>query len=216
MPSSFQQNQHLTITKPSQSKEPQRQILVLKQKRTDHSVSSSEQTATIINQKDMVKPQTVQQFLQLQQQKLQKQQQMQLKLLQRKQIQQQMLQQNKQQVIIRKSDVDDNMETGDGEHPQVIFVKQGPRGVQTETQQITQQQLQQLLMMRPQQQTGQSTQVVMVKQPGNDQQKPIAIKVCHKTFGLIVQITNRAVFNSCSSYYIHIEFIQINSMWITY
>lgn len=102
---------------------------------------------------------------------------MQLKLLQRKQIQQQTLQQNKQQVIIRKSDVDDKkIETGDSDHPQVIFVKQGPRGVQTEAQQITQQQLQQLLLMRPQQ-TGQQTQVVMVKQPGNDQ-KSIALKVC--------------------------------------
>jgi len=146
--------------------------------------------ATVVNHNDTMKPQTVQQFLQLQQQqKLQKQQEMQLKLLQRKQVQQQTLQQTKQQVIIRKSDVDDNTEMGDGEHPQVIFVKQSPRGVQTETQQITQQQLQQLLMMRPQQQTGQSAQVVMVKQPGNDQ-KPITIKVC----GVIIEITNLLVF----------------------
>lgn len=132
----------------------------------------------MVNQTDTLKPQTVQQFIQLQQQqKLLKQQQMQLKLLQRKQIQQQTLQQNKQQVIIRNSDADDKSETADAEHPQVIFVKQGPRGVQTEAQQITQQQLQQLLMMRPQQQTGQQTQVVMVKQPGSEQ-KPIALKVC--------------------------------------
>lgn len=119
---------------------------------------------------------------------MQKQQQMQLKLLQRKQIQQQTLQQNKQQVIIRKSDVDDKKtEVGDGEHPQVIFVKQGPRNVQTEPPHITQQQLQQLLMMRPQQQTGQlgqGAQVVMVKQPGSDQ-KPIALKVSLKNiFGI--------------------------------
>lgn len=110
------------------------------------------------------------------QQKLQKQQQMQLKLLQRKQIQQQTSQQNKQQVIIRKTDVDDKAEAGDVEQPQVIFLKQGPRNVPQEAQQITQQQLQQLLMLRPQQQTGQA-QVVMVKQQGNDQ-KPIALKVC--------------------------------------
>lgn len=177
-PSNFQHDHHLTITKSPQNKEPQRQILVLKQKRSDHPISTSEQNTTIVGQPDPGKPQTVQQFIQLQQQqKLQKQQQMQLKLLQRKQIQQQTLQQNKQQVIIRKSDIDDKTETGDGEHPQVIFVKQSPRGVQTEPQQITQQQLQQLLMMRPQQQTGQQAQVVMVKQPGNDQ-KPIALKVC--------------------------------------
>lgn len=178
MTSSIQHDHHHTITKSPQSKEPQRPILVLKQKRTDRFVSNCEQTAaTIVNQKDTMKPQTVQQFLQLQQQqKLQKQQQIQL--LQRKQIQQQ----NKQQVIIRKSDVDDIAEKGDSDHPQVIFVKQSPaRSVQTDTQQITQQQLQQLLMMRPQQQTGQPTQVVMVKQPGNDQ-KSIAIKVCHMTY----------------------------------
>lgn len=151
---------------------------MLKQKRSDHPISSSEQNTTIVSQSDSVKPQTVQQFIQLQQQqKLQKQQQMQLKLLQRKQIQQQTLQQNKQQVIIRKSEIDDKTEAGDGEHPPVIFLKQSPRGVQTEPQQITQQQLQQLLMMRSQQQTGQQAQVVMVKQPGNDQ-KPIALKVC--------------------------------------
>lgn len=169
-PSNFQHDHHLTIAKSPQNKELQRQILVLKQ-------ASSEQTTNPINQTDTIKPQNIQHLLQLQQQqKLQKQQQMQLKLLQRKQIQQQTLQQNKQQVIIRKSDMEDKTETGEGEHPQVIFVKQGPRGVQTqEAQQITQQQLQQLLMMRPQQQTGQ--QVVMVKQSGNDQ-KPIALKVC--------------------------------------
>lgn len=177
--SNFQRD-HLTVTKSSQSKDPPRQILVLKQKRPEHSTSNSEQTTNVVSQADTVKPQAVQQLLQLQQQqKLQKQQQMQLKLLQHKQIQQQSLQQNKQQVIIRKSDVDDKIEAGDGEHPQVIFVKQGPRGVQTEAQHITQQQLQQLLMMRPQQSTGQlgqGTQVVMVKQPGSDQ-KPIALKV---------------------------------------
>lgn len=168
--SNFQHDHHLTIAKSPQNKELQRQILVLKQ-------ASSEQTTNPISQADTIKPQNIQHLLQLQQQqKLQKQQQMQLKLLQRKQIQQQTLQQNKQQVIIRKSDMDDKTETGEGEHPQVIFVKQGPRGVQTqEAQQITQQQLQQLLMMRPQQQAGQ--QVVMVKQSGNDQ-KPIALKVC--------------------------------------
>lgn len=176
-PSNFQQDHHITITKSPQNKELQRQILVLKQKRSDHSASTPEQNATIISQTDSVKPQTVQQFLQLQQQqKLQKQQQMQLKLLQRKQIQQQTLQQNKPQVIIRKSDVDDKTEAVEGEHPQVKFVIQGPRGVQTEAQQITQQQFQQLLMIRPQQQTGQQAQVVMVKQPGSDQ-KPISLKV---------------------------------------
>lgn len=181
VPSNFQHEHHVTITKSPQSKEPQRQIVVLKQKRSDLPISTSEQT-TNVGQNDTVKAQTVQQFFQLQQQqKLQKQQQMQLKLLQRKQIQQQTLQQNKQQVIIRKSDIDDTAEAGDGEHSQVIFVKQGPRGVQTEAQQITQQQLQQLLMMRPQQQTGQQTQVVMVKQSGNDQ-KPIALKVCYTVF----------------------------------
>jgi len=177
--SNFKHDNHLTIAKTPQNKESQRQILVLKQKPLGHSIS--EQTTNIVNQTDNVKPQTVQQFLQIQQQqKLQKQQQMHLKLLQRKQIQQQTLQQSKQQVIIRKSDVDDKTESGDSEHPQVIFVKQSPRGVQTEPQQITQQQLQQLLMMRQhtQQQTGQQTQVVMVKQPGNDQ-KPIALKVCY-------------------------------------
>lgn len=121
-----------------------------------------------------MKTQTVQQYLQLQQQ--QKQQQMQLKLLQRKQT----LQQNKQQVIIRKSDIDDKTEAGDGEHSQVKYVIQGPRGVQTEAQQITQQQLQQLLMVRPQKQTGQQAQVVMVRQPGSDQ-KPIALKVYYYT-----------------------------------
>jgi len=100
---------------------------------------------------------------------------MQLQLLQHKQIQQQ----NKQQVIIRKTDGDDKTEGGDAEQPQVIFLKQGPRNVQQqETQQITQQQLQQLLMLRPQQQTGQQTQVVMVKQQGNDQ-KSISLKVCY-------------------------------------
>jgi len=106
---------------------------------------------------------------------------MQLKLLQHKQIQQQTLQQNKQQVIIRKTDVDDKTEA-DVEQPQVIFLKQGPRNVQQqEAQQITQQQLQQLLMLRPQQQTGQQAQVVMVKQQGNDQ-KSIALKVCYIFF----------------------------------
>lgn len=179
-PSKFQHDHHLTLTKPPQNKEPQRQILVLKQKRPDQSVSSSEQTH-VVTQPDASKPQAVQNFFQIQQQQQQKQQQllkqqqMQLKLVQRKQIQQQTLQQNKP-VIIRKPDADDKMETGDSEHPQVIFVKQGPRGVQTEAQQITQQQLQQFLMMRPQQQTGQQTQVVMVKQPGNDQ-KPLSLKV---------------------------------------
>lgn len=155
---------------------------MLKQKRSNHSNSNSDQT-TIVNQTDNnINSQNIQHLLQLQQQqKLMKHQQMQMKLLQRKQIQQQSLQHNKQQVIIRKSDVDDKIEMGDGEHPQVIFVKQGPRGVQTETpqltQQLTQQQLQQLLMMRTQQQSGQQTQVVMVKQPGSDQ-KPISLKVC--------------------------------------
>jgi len=174
--SSFQHDHHLTITKSPQNKEPQRPILVIKQKRTDRNISSCEQTgATIVNHKDTMKPQTVQQFFQLQQQqKLQKQQ---MQLLQRNQIQQQ----NKQQVIIRKSDIDDKTEKGDGDHPQVIFVKQSPaRSVQTDAQPITQQHLQQFLMMRPQQQTGQPTQVVMVKQPGNDQ-KSIAIKVCCMT-----------------------------------
>lgn len=182
VPSNFQHEHHVTITKSPQNKELQRQIVVLKQKRSDHPISTSEQTTNVVSQNDTVKTQTIQQFLQLQQQqKLQKQQQMQLKLLQRKQIQQQTLQQNKQQVIIRKSDMDDPTVAGDGEHSQVIFVKQGPRGVQTEAQQITQQQLQQLLMMRPQQQPGQQTQVVMVKQSGNDQ-KPIALKVCYTIF----------------------------------
>jgi len=163
-----------------QNKDLQRQILLLKQKLSDHSTSGSEPIANVTGQTaaDAIKPQIVQQFLHLQQQqKLQKQQQMHLKLLQRKQIQQQTLQQNKQQVIIRKSDGDDKTGSIEGEHSQVIFLKQGPRGVQTEAQQITQHQLQQLLMMRPQQQTGQQAQVVMVKQPGNDQ-KPIALKVC--------------------------------------
>jgi len=175
----YQHDHHLNIAKPPQIKEHQRQILVLKQKRSDQSISSSEQNTTVVNQTDTVKPQTVQHFIQLQhQQKLQKQQQMQLKLLQHKQIQQQTLQQNKQQVIIRKIDGDDKTEAGDSEQPQVIFLKQGPRNVQQqEAQQITQQQLQQLLMLRPQQQTGQQAQVVMVKQQGNDQ-KPIALKVC--------------------------------------
>lgn len=155
---------------------------MLKQKRSDHSISSSEQNTTVVSQNE---PQTVQHLVQMQQRhKLQKQQEIQLKFLQSKHLQQQTLQQNKQQVIIRKSDVDEKIETSDGEHPQVIFVKQGPRGVQTETQQITQQQLQQILMMRQQQQTGQQPQVVMVKQPGNEQ-KPIAFKVC-------VPITNHA------------------------
>lgn len=148
---------------------------MLKHKRSDHSISSSEQNTTVVSQNE---PQTVQQLLQMQQRnKLQKQQEIQLKFLQRRQLQQQTLQKTKQTVIIRKSDVDDKMETGDSEHPQVIFVKQGPRGIQTEAQQITQQQLQQILMMRQQQQKGQQPQVVMVKQPGNEQ-KPIAFKVC--------------------------------------
>lgn len=151
---------------------------MLKQKRSDHPISSSEQNTTIVSQSDSIKPQTVQQFIQFQQQQKLQKQQMQLKLLQRKQIHQQTLPQNKQQVIIRKSDVDEKIEAGDGEHSQVIFLKQSPRGVPTEPQQITQQQLQQLLMMRTQQQTGQQAQVVMVKQPGNDQ-KPIALKVCY-------------------------------------
>lgn len=176
--SNSQQDNNLNINKMPQSKDLQRQILLLKQKLFDHSTSSSEPSANVTGQTvaDAVKPQIVQQFLQ-QQQKLQKQQQMHLKLLQRKQIQQQTLQQSKQQVIIRKSDGDDKTGGIEGEHSQVIFLKQGPRGVQTEAQQITQHQLQQLLMMRPQQQTGQQAQVVMVKQPGNDQ-KPIALKVC--------------------------------------
>ncbi|XP_060849456.1 uncharacterized protein LOC132928660 [Rhopalosiphum padi] len=174
----YQHDHHLNITKSPQIKEQQRQILVLKQKRSDHSISSSEQNTTVVNQTDTIKPQTVQHFIQLQnQQKLQKQQQnMQLKLLQHKQIQQQTLQQNKQQVIIRKTDGDDKTEAVDTEQPQVIFLKQGPRNVQQqEAQQITQQQLQQLLMLRPQQQAGQQAQVVMVKQQGNDQ-KSIALK----------------------------------------
>lgn len=157
---------------------------MLKQKRSDNSTSNSEQN-TIMNPPDNVKSQHIQHLLQLQQQqKLMKQQQMQMKLLQRKQIQQQTLQQNKQQVIIRKSDIDDKIETGDSEHPQVIFVKQGPRSAQTETQQLTQQQIQQLLMMRTQQQSGQQTQVVMVKQPGNDQ-KSISLKVCYLNYNFI-------------------------------
>ncbi|KAE9537995.1 hypothetical protein AGLY_005967 [Aphis glycines] len=174
----YQHDHHLNITKSPQIKEHQRQILVLKQKRSDHTISSSEQNTTVVGQTDAIKPQTVQHFIQLQnQQKLQKQQQnMQLKILQHKQIQQQTLQQNKQQVIIRKTDGDDKTETVDTEQPQVIFLKQGPRNVQQqEAQQITQQQLQQLLMLRPQQQTGQQAQVVMVKQQGNDQ-KSIALK----------------------------------------
>ncbi|CAH1738658.1 unnamed protein product [Aphis gossypii] len=174
----YQHDHHLNITKSPQIKEHQRQILVLKQKRSDHTISSSEQNTTVVGQTDTIKPQTVQHFIQLQnQQKLQKQQQnMQLKILQHKQIQQQTLQQNKQQVIIRKTDGDDKTETVDTEQPQVIFLKQGPRNVQQqEAQQITQQQLQQLLMLRPQQQTGQQAQVVMVKQQGSDQ-KSIALK----------------------------------------
>lgn len=150
---------------------------MLKQKLSDHSISSSEQNTTVVSQNE---PQTVQHLLQMQQRnkfQKQKQQEIQLKFLQRKQLQQQALQKTKQTVIIRKSDVDNKMETGDGEHPQVIFVKQGPKGIQTEAQQITQQQLQQILMLRQQQQTGQQPQVVMVKQPGNEQ-KPIAFKVC--------------------------------------
>lgn len=183
---------HVNISNLSQNKEPQRQILVLKQKRSDNSTSGSEQT--IMNQTDNVKSQNIQHLIQLQQQqKLMKQQQMQLKLLQRKQIQQQTLQQNKQQVIIRKSDIDDKIETGDSEHPQVFFVKQGPRGVQTETQQLTQQQLQQLLMMRTQQQSGQQTQVVMVKQPGNDQ-KPISLKVRYINYTFIFVIYIKMFF----------------------
>jgi hypothetical protein len=174
VPTNFQQDHHITITKSPQNKEPQRQILLLKQKRSDHSVANSEQNSSIISQTDTVKTQTVQQFLQLQQQ--QKQQQMQLKLLQHKQIQQQTLQQNKQQVIIRKSDVDDKTEAGNGELSQFKYVIQSPTGVQSEPQQLTQQQFQHLLMIRPQKQTGQQTQVVMVKQPGSDQ-KPIALKV---------------------------------------
>lgn len=175
----MQQDNSLIINKLLQNKDLQRQILLLKQKLSDNSFSISEPAANVTNQisADAVKPQTVQQLFHLQQQKLQKQH-MQLKLLQSKQIQQQTLQQNKQQVIIKKSDGNaKTAESTDGEHSQVIFVKQGPRGVQ-EAQQITQQQFQQLLMLRPQQQTGQQAQVVMVKKPGNDQ-KPIALKVCY-------------------------------------
>uniref|UniRef100_A0A2H8TJP8 Nuclear factor related to kappa-B-binding protein n=1 Tax=Melanaphis sacchari TaxID=742174 RepID=A0A2H8TJP8_9HEMI len=174
----YQHDHHLNITKSPQIKEHQRQILVLKQKRSDHSISSSEQNTTVVSQTDTLKPQILQQYIHLQnQQKFMNQQQnMHLKLMQQKQIQQQTLQQNKQQVIIRKTDGDDKTETVDAEQPQVIFLKQGPRNVQQqETQQITQQQLQQLLMLRPQQQTGQQAQVVMVKQQGNDQ-KSIALK----------------------------------------
>ncbi|XP_050419818.1 LOW QUALITY PROTEIN: uncharacterized protein LOC126832847 [Adelges cooleyi] len=176
------QHDHLSIAKPPQNKEPQRQILVLKQKRsdqTDQAVSEHRGNIQISQFDAIAKHQPIQQLIQLQQQqqKLQKQQQQmqQLKLLQHKQLQQQVLQHNKQQVIIKKSEVDDKAESGDGgEHPQVIFVKQGLRGNHSEPQQITQQQLQQLLM-RSQQQTGQQTQVVMVKQQGNEQ-KSIALK----------------------------------------
>ncbi|XP_050542288.1 nuclear factor related to kappa-B-binding protein isoform X2 [Daktulosphaira vitifoliae] len=174
------QNDPLSINKTLQSKELQRQILVLKQKRTDQAIQSSSELTTVMtsqsSQPEVGLKQPIQQLLQIQQQqKMHKQQQVQLKILQRKQLQQQMLQQNKQQVIIRKPDLDNKTEDIESEQPQVIFVKQSVRGVQSEAQQITQQQLQQLLMMRPQQQTGQQTQVVMVKQPGNEQ-KPIALK----------------------------------------
>lgn len=187
VPTNFQQDHHITITKSPQNKELQRQIFVVKHQRSDNTVSNSEPNATIISQTESVKQQTLQQFLQLQQQqKLHNQQQMQLKLMQQKQIQQQ----NKPQVIIRKSDADDKTEASDGEPSQVKYVIQGTRGVQSEPQQITQQHFQPLLMIRPQQQTGQQAQVVMVKQSGSDQ-KPISLKVCFTIISLALLVLSR-------------------------
>lgn len=48
VPANFQQHHHITITKLSQNKELQRQILILKQKPSNHSVSNPEQNILLI------------------------------------------------------------------------------------------------------------------------------------------------------------------------